>query len=184
MAEPNWQPAEAPPWAKQEPNWQPAEAPPWAKEEPKERGVIERAGSEMAETFKGAAKAAARPITPPPKEELKEYLGPSGMLRSLRETGETILSPITGTLGTLFSGAQSLGASGLAPAMVFDPTTGRRFQTSEEQYEAAKPWAGAALSVLGADIRPVPGAAKTVPAVPRPRSPEGQIRKLIEEETS
>src|SRR5882672_4631625 len=110
--EPNWQPADAPPWAKQqaEPNWQPAEAPPWAKEKPAERSVLERAGSAMAETFRGGVEAAKTAFTPPSKEEAKKYLWTEGgtPLRPFKETGEALLSPLTTTAGPLMAGAESL----------------------------------------------------------------------------
>ena len=155
--EPQWEPIEAPPWATKpaapaapqaEPKWEPIEAPSWAaKPERPSRTVLERAGEAVAETAGGAWEAAKRAVVPPSKEEAKKYLGPAGAWRSFKETGESLLSPITGTIGTAISGVGSPLASGVSEAARV--ITGGDPKHSEMAYEYAKPMAEAALGSAG-----------------------------------
>ena len=157
--EPQWEPIEAPPWATKptapaapqaEPKWEPIEAPSWAKEAKPERPsrtVLERTGEAIAETAGGAWEAAKRAVVPPSKEEAQKYLGPAGAWRSFKETGESLLSPITGTIGTAISGVASPLASGVSEAARV--VTGGDPKHSEEMYERARPMAEAALGAVG-----------------------------------
>ena len=99
--EPNWQPAQAPPWAKQaEPNWQPAEAPPWA-----ERGVLQRAGESAAERFMSGVEHAKELVTKKPEP------GAVGALENLKTTALGLLSPLEMTVGAATAGILSPAAS-------------------------------------------------------------------------
>lgn len=162
---------EAPDWARDEP----AE-PDWAKEP--ERGVMQRAGEAMGETAGAGLEAGKRLVVPPVSP--RDYLGPSGMWRSFKETGAGILSPLTTTLGALTAGGESLAASGLGAAQrglesgiakgvgLVSPEAQARLEsqipTSEQAYETARPYAEAALSAIRAPSVPTVSA----PLPPRP----------------
>lgn len=132
------------------------------------QGPLDRAGQEMAQTFKGGVQA----VTDLGAGKPEDYLGPSGMLRSAKETGRAILGPVEATLGTIGSGIASLGASGLGAAQrglekgiaagteFFSPQTAEKMRenipTSQQAYETALPYAHAAL-----------GAVRGAPTIPR-----------------
>lgn len=150
-------------------------AAPW-EQVPRERGILERAGQELWETGKAGVANVGRLFMPPQTpEEVAAYRGPSGILKSLKETGAGILGPVQATLGAAGAGAESLLASGLGSALRH---TVRPDLTSEQAYEEAKPYAGAAFSALG---RPVKGGVP-VPVTPKvPMTPEAKAGRTIQE---
>jgi hypothetical protein len=149
---------------------------PWAI---KERGVLERAGEAAWETGKAGVEALGKMFVPPTKEEAAAHLGPSGAWRSFKETGAGLLgltTPITAPM----AGVESIAASGLGAAQrglekgiakgvgAVSPEAQQKLEanipSSEEAYETARPYAGAALSA----IQP---ARRTVPAPAMPPAP-------------
>jgi hypothetical protein len=131
----------------------------WVDYEPKQRGVLERAGSAIAETARAGWEAAKRPFTetgeeqPTPMEALKRAL-PSA------RAPEFAVSPLTMTAGALTSGAQSLLASGEAAAarLAGKAAGAKNVPTSEEAYQALYPEVGKALMAAGVKGRSVPAA--------------------------
>jgi hypothetical protein len=148
---------------------------PWAV---KERGVLERAGDAAWETGKAGVEALGKMFVPPTKEEAAAYLGPSGAWRSFKETGAGLLglaTPVTAPL----AGVESVAASGLGAAQrglekgiakgvgVVSPEAEQKLEanipSSEEAYETARPYAGAALGAIRAGP---PGKPPTMPGIP------------------
>jgi hypothetical protein len=146
---------------------------PWAV---KERGVLERAGEAVWETGKAGVEALGKMVVPPTKEEAAAYLGPSGAWRSFKETGAGLLglaTPITAPI----AGVESVAASGLGAAQrelekgiakgvgAVSPEAQQKLEanipSSEQAYETAKPYAGAALSAIQPARRAV-----SAPAMP------------------
>lgn len=156
----------------------------------RERGVMERAGQAISETAEAGLTAAARPFEPP--KDVSGYRGPSGAWRSFKETGQTILSPLTATLGAGLAGVESLGASGLGAAQrgleelisrgagYVSPELAERLRakipSSEQAYEAARPYVGEALSAIGTPPATALGRAKQVVS----RGPEAKAGRTIE----
>src|SRR5215467_7373417 len=169
--EPNWQPAEAPPWAKQaEPNWQPAEAPSWApKEKPAERSVLRRAVEAPIESLKESWHGIKEGFAPSAEQREKERVKlsePSSIVtapaHSLARTGSGILSAVGAIPGAILSPAQSLIASGMAglsgaTTEAMTPEGSPRRKTSEEWYQEWMPQVGTAFMGLGR----MPGGAGT-----------------------
>ncbi len=159
---------------------------------PPDRGVLERAGSAVKDVGKESLEAITTAVTPPKNaKDAREYLGPSGMWKSFKETGAGLaglLAPITAPL----AGAESLAASGLGAAQrgiekgvskgvgLVSPEAEKKLEanipTSEQAYETAKPYAGAALSAVRAGVR----APKPTPAMP-PLPNEGPLGVTLTE---
>src|SRR5262245_39465713 len=141
--EPNWQPAEAPPWAQaQEPNWQPAEAPSWAKGQgkPEERGVLHRAAVAPVESLKESWEAVKKPFT---EEEQKKKGTLAGQISTLGTTGKAALAAVGAVPAAVLSVPQSLVTTGMAKIT----PTGR--ETEEERYRELYPQVGEAFSAIG-----------------------------------
>ena len=182
--EPNWQPAEAPPWLKRAqpaqpssagPQWQPADAPPWAKQEKEERGGISEA---------------VRPITtylPTQKEMAKE---------SLEQIGhgvEQLKEPTGGDLAKSAKAAiKGVGNIGLGAVGYVTSPIGAAYRTVVERPVAettGSPLAGQAagfaaqLATPGIGFTRMPGA-KPVPSVPTSTLAERRAGKAIERQAS
>jgi hypothetical protein len=153
----------------------------WVDYKP-ERGALERAGHEMAETFRAGASHAAHMLDRPEP-------GVGGALENLKATGLGLLSPLTMTVGPLWTGAESLVTSAMAPAArgvgtaaaaaaeaAGYPETAERLRqqrpTTEQAYEALRPGVSQAFTAM----RPGPVAPKIVPG----RGPEAEAGRIIE----
>src|SRR5580765_4872143 len=167
------------------------ELPDWAKDP--ERGVLERAGSAVADTFKAGLEHAGKALSPPRTvhklpgslAEAGEQLldpetykkGATEALGNLKDTGLGLLSPLTMTAGALSSGAASLLASGEAGAQRLAqagikkgaekvaPEIAKKLkvQPSEEAYEQALPGANLALMAIGPKVSGVPFSRPPIP---------------------
>jgi hypothetical protein len=135
--------AERAPWETEAP-----EQAPWETEAPlPQRGVLQRAGEEAAETFKGGVEAAKGLVTPLPKVEGES--APGRLWRAAKTTAAGLMSPLTTTVGPVASAAESLLASGLGAVTFADPAKQKLVKPgSEEAYQAARPYAGAAVAAV------------------------------------
>lgn len=117
-----------------------------------QRGVFQRAGEEAQQTFESGLEAAKGLVRPLPKVEGE---GPVGRAwRSAKTAAAGVMSPLTMTVGPVASAAESVLASGLGALTFADPAKQKLVTPgSEEAYEAARPYAGAALQA----IRPATG---------------------------